>query len=351
MRDRQANFDLLRILAMLGVVIAHFYGSELNIYDDFAIDEANCGGLLWAAMEGLLLLAVPCVDCFVLISGYFMITSTHFRWKGLWKVWSETWYYSVLIFAVLCLSGGIQFTGKGLVEAITPASSNEYWFITSYLLLVLAAPFLSVVASNISKRQYQVLLAVGFVICFEYPFGRYMASGHQLLLFFLLYFIGGYVRLYVDRISMRKVVAVAAGLFVVMLGYCLAKNVYLGNKGLVIYSMSNNGLELPFSVCIFLIVKQIHIDGLAGKIITAIAPLSLSVYLIHYGLSPVLWKGVGDLFAPEVGWLLPLQIVLISSAIFLLCIIIDIPRKLLAPHVFARITALMSSIMKHANRQ
>lgn len=338
MPTRQANFDLLRILAMLGVVITHFYGFELNIYDKFFIDKTGDGGLLWAVMESLLLLSIPCVDCFILISGYFMITSTHFRWKGIWKVWSETWYYSVLIFAILCMSGEVVFSAKGLFDAVTPVCSNEYWFITSYLLLMLTAPFLSALALKISKQQYQVLLAVGFVICFEYPFGRYAASGQQVLLFFLLYFLGGYVRLHVGRIRMRNIVAITAGLFLLMLSYCLAKNSFLGNNKLVIYSMANNGLTLPFSVCIFLIVREIRIEGLKARIITAIAPLSLSVYLVHFGLSSILWKRVGEMFELSVNWQLPLLAVLLCSVIFVLCIIIDIPRKMIAPLVFERIT-------------
>ena len=44
--------------------------------------------------------------------------------------------------------------------AFTPATSNTWWFCTSYLIVLLLSPFLNKICDSISQRQFQYLLAV-----------------------------------------------------------------------------------------------------------------------------------------------------------------------------------------------
>ena len=66
-----SNFELLRILAMLGIVINHFFGYALHIYENnmepFSIDVSMASNMiLWSILECIKLLAVPSVNCFIL---------------------------------------------------------------------------------------------------------------------------------------------------------------------------------------------------------------------------------------------------------------------------------------------
>ena len=167
-RSRRVEFELLRILAMAGVVMNHVFNYGLDIYGDFRVDASSpVGALVWSVLEILKLMALPSVNCYILITGYFMIDRTELRLKGIWKVWSTTWFYAVGIYLLCVLLSIVPFEGKELLRHATPLLSNDYWFVTSYLILSLLAPFIAWALQRASKRQYQVALVIGGVICFQ----------------------------------------------------------------------------------------------------------------------------------------------------------------------------------------
>ena len=98
---RLANFELLRILAMLGVLLSHVFNYGLHIYPadapDFTVDTSTFWGLvLWTLLQLIKLVSLVSVNCYVLITGYFMASRVEWRWKGIWRVWSTTWFYGMV---------------------------------------------------------------------------------------------------------------------------------------------------------------------------------------------------------------------------------------------------------------
>lgn len=280
---RQANFELLRILAMIGVVCNHFFNA-LDIYSGFKIDVTTTTGLLvYTLLQVIKLAALPSVNCYILVSGYFLIDNPTLRKRGIWRVWSETWFYSVAIWiAFLCCSRTL-FSWHDALGYLFPVSTNEFWFITSYLFLMMLAPFLSKLAMLLDHNSYTLLLIVGFFICFEYPFGRWLVGGNMLLLFIYLFLTGGYIRrFYSGSQSTWKTLLSILFLLTVMFAYCTVKNIYKSPSSFSIFSMAYNGLVMPLSVCVFLWFKNIRIEGThTTAIINSLASLSLSVYIIH----------------------------------------------------------------------
>ena len=58
-KGRLVQFELLRILAMLGVVMNHVYNNGLHIYEDFRVDASSpLGFLIWSVLELMKLLVV-----------------------------------------------------------------------------------------------------------------------------------------------------------------------------------------------------------------------------------------------------------------------------------------------------
>lgn len=337
-KGRNPSIELLRILAMFGIVVGHFYISAMGMYDDFRVDVSTpSGGALWSVLEVIKILSMPSVNCYILISGYFLINKYSVRTKGIWKVWSETWFYSVLLTGTVLLTGIEPVSGSEMLTAIFPFFRNEYWFITTYILLMFMAPFMSIMVGHLSKRQYQILLLVGFVICFQYPLGQYMYTEQQLLLFLYLYLIGGYIRLHVREMSPSRPAIAAVVVIAVMLAYCFGKNKVGGLDSFAIFAMSNNGLPLILSVCIFLFFRNIRIHGRVGQWINAIAPLSLAVYLIHS--HPLLTQWLWDFVVAHVDTtptaMLPLSCLGVSLVIFVACMLVDSVRHAIAPRVYS----------------
>lgn len=335
--QRELNFDFLRILAMLGIVINHFYGYGMHIFTDFRVDMSNFSGIcLWTVLELLKFIVQPCVNCYILITGYFLINKTNFRIEGTWKAWSETWFYSVLIFVVFIALGLFPFSWKLLYQAVFPIFTRQYWFMTSYIVLMLLAPFLSILVEHLTKKQYQWLLVVGFLICFEYPLGQYLDTGLQLPLFIYLFLVGGYIRLYIRKGETNKLWILLSVLMVLMFGYVLGKNIWQGNKSFMVFAMDYSGLVLPESILVFMLFREIHIGKKIGGIISGIVPLSLSVYLIHGHplLDYYLWRVVYDFLPKTSSWSIILWCFAVSFTIFCACIALDLLRHLAAKPIY-----------------
>lgn len=315
---------------MCGVVMNHVFNYGLHIYDDFCVDASTCGGfMLWTVLELMKLLALPSVNCYVLITGYFLVSKTTLRLSGIWKVWSVTWFYAIGIYLLAVAIGAAPFGWELLRKHSTPLLSNTYWFVTSYIVLLLLAPLLSWTLQRLSLRQYQMLLVVGALACFQYPFGQMLMDRQQILLFVYLFLIGGYIRLYVRKPCRKVSIGAYCLLLLVMYAYSLLKNHPTDNTAYTIFAMDYYGLVLPLSVALFLFVKDLSIGNQhLAKAVLAVAPLSFAVYVIH--TQPVvdawLWRVVAERLTASPSWLLPMTCLAVTLLVFIVSIAIDFCR-------------------------
>lgn len=329
---RLVQYDLLRVAAMFGVLMNHVFNYGLHIYDDFSLDVSFVGGFtLWSILELMKLIALPSVNCYILITGYFLVNSTHWRLKGIWKVWSTTWFYAVSIYLLAVATGLCPFQWEEMFRHATPLYSNSYWFVTSYIALMLLAPLLSWLLQRLSHRQYQMLLILGFIVCFQFFLGQYVMDSQQILLFVYLFMIGGYIRRFHADSPQRPAFMAITACVILMLMYCITivKNYYLNGHDFFIYAMAYHGLVLPLSVAIFLFFKQLNIQSRKlVKITEALAPLCFSVYIIHTQsvIDGFLWKYATELFASSQLFMIPLLSILLCIVVFLLCCAIDYLR-------------------------
>ena len=87
-KGRQANFELLRIVAMYMVVVLHYLvkgGAEISLVEDTGIVNL----LVWL-LKGL---CIVTVNLYVLLSGYFLLEA---KWKfsKLVELWFQVMFYS-----------------------------------------------------------------------------------------------------------------------------------------------------------------------------------------------------------------------------------------------------------------
>ena len=99
---RQANFELLRIIAMFMVVILHWNTNSGLLLD---VGSPVTGAGVWSLVtESVCIVAV---NVYVLISGYFLSSCT-FSFRRVAQVLVQTLFYTVLIPPVLAVVGGSQ---------------------------------------------------------------------------------------------------------------------------------------------------------------------------------------------------------------------------------------------------
>lgn len=334
--QRLPQFELLRVLCMFGIVVNHFFTYGLDIYGhqgeafSIPIDSAP-QAILWTVLESQKLLALCSVNCFVLITGYFMATHTGFRFKGIRRVWLQTVFWGVAVYLLMAILGMDAFHPLQALKFLFPLTTNAYWFITSYVGLMFLAPFLSRLVTSMDRRTHGLLLLAGFGICFQYPFGHMFTDPQQLVLFVYLFLCGAYIRRYTTfpRFTTGRCTLLAALLFGAMFMQTLFKNLIYAEYPFLIYAMGYNSLVLPFSILVFLLFTQVRCAAPLSRVLTTVSPLVLAVYLIHS--HPIfqdwMWQSIGRSALSQSPMAMPALCLGWSLLIFIACIVAEWVRQ------------------------
>lgn len=149
---RQANFELLRIIAMFMVVILHWNTNSGLLLD---VGSPVTGAGVWSLVtESVCIVAV---NVYVLISGYFLSSCT-FSFRRVAQVLVQTLFYTVLIPPVLALVGVLSWSEVlnpyHIWNSIFPVQSGHYWFVSAYVVLCLLSPFFNAGLETLSQNGY-----------------------------------------------------------------------------------------------------------------------------------------------------------------------------------------------------
>ena len=186
---RNSNIELLRIVCMLMVVVLHFNNNGANT-GIVNMPEVLTGRLTWGFLvESFCIVAV---NCFVLISGYFAI---QLKWHSMLKFYLQCFFVGLTSYLVyVVMSNG--FSWQTLAERLLAFTHNGWWFVVSYVGLMLFSPLLNKAVENMTGKQLlHCILLFSVVILY---FGWYQKveptnTGSSLISFIWIYLIGRYV--------------------------------------------------------------------------------------------------------------------------------------------------------------
>lgn len=289
---RMANFELLRCIAMMMVVVLHFLGKGGVLAPLNSPSMQGFEYLAWV-LESLCIVAV---NVYMLISGYFLVESS-FSWKKLLRLWLQVFLYSAGIGVVSYLTGYRPEGGYSiyyLARLLFPITKNHYWFMTAYFYMMLFAPFLAAGVKKLNKKQFQtllILLLVAFsgmksILPMNLETDR---QGYDVIWYLCVFLTAAYIRLY--GIPFFKNKTRSFGMYFICCGAIFAvsfalRAVYLRTgKGLDILSFCyhyNHILVLAAAVALFYGFSHMNIkEGAFSRIVCAVSPLTLGVYLLH----------------------------------------------------------------------
>ena len=291
MEKRKANFELLRIIAMLMIVCLHYLSKGKLLSETFSISDLD--GISYWLIEAFCIVAV---NSYVIMSGYFRVDKG-FNIKNIIKIWMQVLFYSIMIPLILIIFNVINIEELNIYRIsiyFFPIISEHYWFITYFILLMLIAPILNAGLKNLSQKDARnciigmiILLSVAkSVLPIEISFDK---SGYDLSWFVCLYLIGGYIKLYGIRYfsNLSKSVITYMGLsvitMVIMLVYSeIGKSVAAIDKVKDNCYDYNHIIVLMASIAFFYIFYYIRVNGrFLANIITKISPYVLGVFLLH----------------------------------------------------------------------
>lgn len=328
--NRQSNFELLRILAMLMIVAHHF---SVHGHFDFSgaavsINEVWLSALAMGGKLG--------VNLFVLISGYFLCTRTKLDLLKVGKLHSQIWLYSIGIYTLMVLLGN-PFSLKACVKSAFPITFEAWWFASTYFVLFLFSPYINRTLAGLTKKQHAVLLLMMFVFWSVIPAVTHQTFQRSNLTWFVfLYVLAAYFRKYEADFSASAVKWLIASitLALLMLIWVVATDFFgllpfvSSNQAGQLYSMFSVPMVL-LSCLLFLSFKNLKMPYTPW--INQIAASTFGVYLIHDSgyIRTLLWV---DLFRnasfAQSPYLIAYSLACIV-AVFVVCTLLDRLRMLI----------------------
>lgn len=280
------------------------------------------------------------VNCYVLISGYFLVDAK-FSWNKLIKLIVEVWFYSIVFFIVLLGTGKMSFSTTNLFATFFPILNRTYWFVSSYICLYILSPFITMFLLQLDQKSYRRLLLTLYilfsVIPTFYPFEDTFQTGggSGVAWFFVLYFTAAYIKRYGHSILwnykrfgflyLSGVLLVSASQYFIAFVTQLILHKSLGTS--IFYGYNSPFIALS-SIALFLYFEKMpEIKYRKIGAISKVATSTFGVYLIHDNpmLRPVLWgffsvNTEGNIF------LFIFNLSVIVFVVFVCCVAIDLVR-------------------------
>ena len=348
--ERQSNFELMRIVSMIFIIIYHVY-----LHSNF-----NANGLTKYLLILLNSLTYVHVNSYVLVTGYFQCKNKVKLSKVLSLI-AVTWFWNVLwmlifVFVIPKFSLSIDhtITNIEIIKNLLPLDACVlYWFIGTYLILYLISPILNIVVQNTSQKQLKNIILILLIIFSIIPIVTReiiidVSYGRSLPCFIVLYFIGAYLRNYPIENSKllkkytikdnRKMFVFGYVLFAFLSFLCLMATLFITSNSLlarvvseVLFELNNNFLSIIViiqSIFYFLFFKTLNFNS---KFINKLSKYTIGVYLVHENMyireNLYTWLGFSNY--ASLGPKLIIIIIVFAIFIYILSVLLEMIRMMI----------------------
>ena len=276
-KKRNSSLELLRIICMVAIIFHHYaihtifnFNTNIITLNELFIKFIASGGKL-------------ACDIFILIMGYFMISSKT-NYKKLLKLILKMTVYGIIISVVLFGFKLIKFSLFSLIKELLPILFGG-WFIIWYIVLYLLSPFFNKFLTKLDKKDYKRLLILLISIWSIVPtFSLNAWIFSKFDNFLIMYMLGAYIKLYDIKLNKKKnIIGIISGIVVFLSPVAIILFGRLLNLS-ILYTHSlyftdiNSIFVVIFSVYVFIMFKNITFYN---KTINNIASGTLGIYLIH----------------------------------------------------------------------
>lgn len=298
--SRNTNLECLRIASMLLIVASHYvvhadFSTILN-EPGVSFNRIFLQTLMWGGPIG--------VSCFVLLSAYFLSASS-FKIDRLLRLWFTLLFYSLGITILFFFIYPSSFSLSEIIKSLLPLTRRIWWFPAAYSMMYIFSPLLNKIIYNITKEQHLIIIIVT-TFCWIIMPTLYLGhpntlESNDLLMFFYLYFIAAFIRLYPTRlchIKASKALMVVGLVFLLRILSTLAIDFY-GQKtsffpgNFIVHLIGKqNVLAFLLSFFLFLLFKNLQVQK--SNVLNLFASGAFGVYLIHDHpkISPILWSTI-----------------------------------------------------------
>ena len=293
---RESNFELLRIVAMILIIVYHVFfhciNNQVLSKDMYAPGELFNNPILYkrlAVTEIATTFGKIGNNLFLIISGYFLIDKKIDIKKISKKLLSEMFFITVILTVVSFFY--VQLTNSS--AGITFRYFNSgWWFIGYYIIVILIARFvLNRFIERMGAREYITTMLVLFALVSVQYIRNMLKDISEVIpmavIGVFMYLAGGFIKLY-NPFKKTKTIfliftIILVNLFLFM-SYCInINNLLNGNNASfhqAIYSYEEYAIPcVIISICLFELFRRLRLPG--SGTINFIASSTFMIYLIH----------------------------------------------------------------------
>lgn len=288
-KKRESNLELYRIICML-MIVAHHFGGNYGILGSWGPvrEDPFSNNSLFIYLFGMW--GKTGINCFVLITGYFMcksqITLNKFLKLYLWVI-----TYQIIVAAIFLMAGRQQITWETTLILFPFRSIHSDSFVSAFMVWWLFIPFLNTLIENIDRKKHLLLiimLVTAFTIYSTIPQILSLQGINPICWFSTLYIIAAYLRKYPETIykSDSHLFWGFATFFSIVISMLSVVGILWVNK---MYSLelpwyffvsdSHKPLALIVAVFSFMWIKNIKLKY--NKIINILGGSTFGVLLFH----------------------------------------------------------------------
>lgn len=307
--ERRWELELLRIVSCVLVIFNHTAG--FTLYKETGNGYINIFFILLSAITTLN------VPVFFMISGMLLLNKDE-RYDAIIKrrfcrILSRLCFFILILYIIYIHQQGTSFSIKSLAKYIIGGpqeiNGDPYWFLYSYLALLIILPIVKTLAKSLTESDFRLLIFIHIIICSGVP-----------VIDLLLKICGKTVEIshyFYEPLSL----AVCKPLFYSLIGYYLDKHIDIDKKCIIkfarisVFSLlitvimrsldsmfcGNSGIyvncfdyvyAMAFVTMIFYLRKNCQISKLLKILIVKAGGLTFGIYLTE----PVLRLLIGGVF-------------------------------------------------------
>lgn len=319
---RNSNVELLRFMLMISICVWHLLVHGLDIKN-----VANNNLEISSFSYFLLSLTVPCVNAFMLISGYYGLKLS----SKIFKLSAKCLLYFVPISILLIYLRGESVdynTILFITKHLFTLSSNIWWFMTDYTILLFLSPIINTGVSLLSKKQFQIVLLSLLFINSVALYFNYIGGGSNVQSLLIIYLLGRYISIYGHRVSTWKVLICWLSSIILLFVSLMMFDISGRQYKIWWFLFYNNPLVIIQSVSLFLLVIQFQ--PTSNKLFLFLGKHSLSIYLITELLGMYLYGQWAQFYLHH-----SLRLLLFIPLTCIVCVLIDAVQDKIINWVFS----------------
>lgn len=323
LKRRETNIELYRCVVMLLIVAHHYmmHSGLLNVTPSCLTSPRSIYLYLFG-MWGKI-----GINCFVLITGYYMCLSDISLKKFLKLLFQVEFYKCSFLFFFLII-GNQSLSIKSLFS-ILPFTDIDNGFVDCFFIFYLFIPFLNSLIHSMSRTKHIVLIVLClFVFCLWPQFHIFKVSSNYVVWFCIVYIIAAFIRIYkIDEKLSYQYWGSFTILFIILATSSVLLFLYYGRiwPYMFVYDC-NSVLAVSISVLSFMFFKKLPIKY--NKWINVVGGTTFGILLIHdcsWEMRHWLWVDVCDC----ISWFnknVYLHSLICVLGVYVVCSIIDYIR-------------------------